>query len=210
MTKYISIVDESGAERQYRIPDFGELTVAHWRELCQPNEVDDALIEDLKRYSGIPKKTLLRLRPAQVDELIAALVSVRADAEARAMEVSGEDWSNPTTIIHEGVTYTVPQDLERDTCFAQWVDLDLAIDKVDNDADCMADICAALLVEQGKEYEGMHVTSPRFETLPARVAMGLTAFFLGRSERLRSVMARYTHRLLTSRLRTLVPDGTST
>lgn len=209
MSQYIAVTDEHGKRREYRIPDIGILTVAQWVELCKPNESEghDGLIEDLHRFSGIPKKHLRKLPPGEADKLIEALVKVRTDAEARDAEVKGEDWRNPATIEHEGVTYTVPQDLEHGTCFGQWVDLDAALEGVTTEAEAMLDICAAMLIEQGKEYEGLSVNLECMKTLPARIAMGLTAFFLGRSERLMSVMLRCTSRLVTSRLQGLGPEA---
>jgi len=202
MSQYIAVTDEHGKRREYRMPDIGILTVAQWVELCKPNEADghDGLIEDLHRFSGIPKKHIRKLPPGEADRLIHALVKLRTDAEARDAEVKGEDFSNPSTIEHDGITYTVPHDLEHGTCFGQWVDLDAALEGITTEAEAMADICAAMLIEQGKEYEGLSVNLERMQTLPARVAMGLTAFFLGRSERLRSVMLRSMNRLVTSRL----------
>ena len=202
--QYIAVVDESGTRREYRIPEWGTLTVAQWRELCKPYpegmDGRDALIEDLHRFSGVPKKHLKRLTPGEADKLMSALVLVRTEAEKRASEVAGEDFTNPTTITHEGVTYRVPRDLEHDTVFGQWVDLEGTLQGAETEAEIMAAICAALLVEEGKEYEGLTATLQAMETLPARIAMGLTAFFLPRSERLRSAMARCLARLMMSRL----------
>lgn len=205
MSQYIAVTDEQGKRREYRIPDFGILTVEQWMEMSKPHEQEghDGLIEDLHRFSGIPKKHIRKLPPGEADKLIEALVKLRTDAEARDAEVRGEDWRNPATIEHDGITYTVPQDLEQDTCFGQWMDLDAALEGVTTEAEAMLDICAAMLTEQGKEYEGLKVNQHRMRTLPARVAMGLTAFFLGRSGRLKSAMRRCMSRLVMSRLRAL-------
>lgn len=202
MSQYIALVDEKGIRREYRVPDFASLTVAQWREMRKPSDATghDALIEDLHRFSGVPKKHLRKLPPGEADKLIEALVKAQQEAEARAAEVNGEDWRNPLTITHEGITYTVPQDLERDTVFGQWMDLDAALQGAESDADIMADICAAMLVEEGKEYPGLTANLDRMQTLPARVAMGLTAFFLPRSERLRSAIHQYSMRRVTSLL----------
>lgn len=205
MSQYIAVTDEKGVRREYRVPEFGTLTVTEWVQLCKPSEHEghEGLVEDLHRFSGIPKKHIRRLPPSEADNLIGALVKLRTEAEAREAQVRGEDWRNPQTIEHAGITYTVPQDLEHDTCFGQWMDLDAALEGVTTEAEAMADICAAMLVEQGREYEGLKANQERMRTLPARVAMGLTAFFLGGSERLKSAMLRCTSRLVMSRLRAL-------
>ena len=209
MSQYIALVDEKGVRREYRVPDFASLTVAQWREMRRPHDAtgQDGLIEDLHRFSGVPKKHLRKLPPGEADKLIEALVKAQQEAEKRAAEVNGEDWRNPTTITHEGVTYTVPQDLERDTTFGQWVDLDAALQGSDNDAEIMADICAAMLVEDGKEYAGLTANLDRMQTLPVRVAMGLTAFFLLRSERLRSAIHQHSMRRVTSLLQGQGQEG---
>lgn len=212
MSYYVGITDEKGVRKEYRIPDFGEMTVAEWKRLCLPvHELEgkEAVHEELKRLTGIPLKHLRRLRPDQFDELIDAYVKLRKDAADREAEVDGIDFANPDTIEHEGVTYTVPKDLAMETVYGQWEDMDVLLEGATTEPEVMASICAVLLVEKGKEYEGFHKSQERFETLPARVAMGLVAFFLTTSERLKATIQQHTKRRVMSALQGLGQEGTS-
>jgi hypothetical protein len=85
-----------------------------------------------------------------------------------------------------------------ETVYGQWVDMDIALEGAEHEPDVMASICACLLVEQGKEYEGYQKTRERFETLNVTMAMRLTAFFLSTSERLRTAIALSTSRRVMS------------
>lgn len=212
MSHYVGITDEKGVRKEYRIPDFGEMTVAEWKRLCLPvHELEgrEAVHEELKRLTGIPLKHLRRLRPDQFDELIDAYVKLRKDAADREAEVDGIDFANPDTIEHEGVIYTVPKDLAMETVYGQWEDMDVLLEGATTEPEVMASICAVLLVEKGKEYEGFHKSQERFETLPARVAMGLVAFFLTTSERLRIVIDQCMKRRVMSVLQGLGQGQTS-
>ena len=90
-----------------------------------------------------------------------------------------------------------------DTVYGQWEDMDVLLEDATTEPEVMTAICAVLLVEQGKEYDGFHKTQERFETLPARVAMGLVAFFLTTSERLRVTIQQHTRRRVMSALQGL-------
>ena len=212
MSYYIGITDERGTRKEYRVPDFGEMTVAEWKRLCVPvHELTgkDAVHEELKRLTGIPLKHLRRLRPDQFDQLVDAYVKLRQEAANREAEVDGVDFANPDTITHDGVIYTVPKDLAMDTVYGQWEDMDVLLEDATTEPEVMTAICAVLLVEQGKEYEGFHRSQERFETLPARVAMGLVAFFLTTSERLRVTIQQHTRRRVMSALQGLELRATS-
>ena len=199
----IAITDEHGVRHEYRVPECGEITVAEWARLCIPIHDltgKNALHEDLKRLTGVPLKHLRRLSVGEMDRLIDAYVGLRRGMQEREAEVDATDYTNPEEIEHNGVTYAVPKNLEMETTYGQWEDMDSLIDGVKTEPEMMQAICAVLLIEKGKEYEGYHKQLDAFATLPARVAMGLTAFFLSRSERVRSVTARCTRRLVMSLL----------
>ena len=196
MSKAIAVRDGDRV-RTYPLKEFSDFTIADWRAMCLPpiEEGDpDAFYETIRRYVGIPKATLRKLPMAEMDRLTTALAKMQQEAEeARvASDKVVETWATdgPKEITHEGITYTVPQDLERDTVFGQWVDMDAALEGATHEPEVMAAICACLLVEKGGEYEGFHKTVERFDSLPVRTAMALTAFFLQRSERLTASMLR--------------------
>ena len=65
MSQFIAITDEEGKRREYRIPAFGEFTVAEWLRLCLPinEEKDDRqrLADDVRRMTRIPLAARRRL-----------------------------------------------------------------------------------------------------------------------------------------------------
>lgn len=209
MSQFIAITDEEGKRREYRIPAFGEFTVAEWLRLCLPinEEKDDRqrLDEDLRRMTGIPMAAWRRLRESERDKLVDAYVQLRIDAANRQQEVDAIDFRNPDRIIHEGTTYTVPKDIDNEVTVGQWADLIGALDKATHEPEVYAAICGILLVPEGKEYDGPLTTT--MQTLPVRIALGVVAFFSGRSKRLRSELIRYSMLQATSRLRGLLPEG---
>ena len=209
MSQFIAITDEEGKRREYRIPAFGEFTVAEWLRLCLPinEEKDDRqrLDEDLRRMTGIPKTAWRRLRESERDKLVDAYVQLRIDAANRQQEVDAIDFRNPDRITHEGTTYAVPKDIDNEVTVGQWADLISALDKATHEPEVYAAICGILLVPEGKEYDGP--LTETMQTLPVRIALGVVAFFSGRSKRLRSELIRYSMLQATSRLRGLLPEG---
>lgn len=213
MSQYVRIKDGDKV-REYPLRPFTEFTIADWKALCIPKaEGPDAFYEEVRRYVGIPKAALRRMSAADFDRITEALVTLRKDADeaqATSERIAGNwDEEGPRTIIHEGITYTVPQDLAQDTIYGQWVDMDLALDGATHEPEVMAAICACLLVEEGKEYEGFHTTLERFNTLPVRTAMMLTAFFFSKGERLRNALDRSMQRRMMSSRQGLGPKATS-
>ncbi len=198
MSNYIA-VREGDTVKEYKIPAFGEFTVEQWRMLFRPDaeaDTDSAWFHEVKRFSGVPLKALRKMPISEFDRLLEAYKTLRMEASARQAEVS-QDFTNPEFIEHEGVKYIVPKDLERESA-AQWIDLNAALDKADTEPEVMANICGCMLVPEGQEYAGP--LTEKMHTLPVRTAMGLTAFFLSRSERLRTSIARSTKRRVMSLL----------
>ena len=205
MSNAIRIKDEEGNAREYRVPPWREWTIADWRRLCLPiHDLTglDAFHEELKRVSGIPLKYLRRLPAAEVDKLVDAILAIRNEAEAarNAADDIAKRWEadGPKVVEFDGTRWTCPASLDMGTTYGQWVDLDNALDGAQHEPEVMAAICACLLVEEGKEYEGYHLTLERFDRMPVAVAMQVCAFFLNSSERLRNAIARYTSRLAMS------------
>ena len=194
MSKAIAVRDGDKV-RTYPLKDFGDFTIADWKRLCLPPiEGDDAFFEEVRRYVGIPKATLMKLPMVEVDKLTTALAQVSKEAQEAKAEAErlADVWKDegPNSIEFDGVQWRVPKALELDTVFGQWVDMDAALDGATHEPEVMAAICACLLVEEGKEYEGFHKNVERFDAMPVRTAMMLTAFFLQRSERLNNALLR--------------------
>lgn len=177
--------------KRYRVKSADEMTLGDWRDLTavklDPKD-EDAGIELVKRHTGIPKKLLRKLSPASADSVFTALGAMLA--EAKLMKAK-EDYELPTEYTLNGVTYTVPQDLERDTVAGQWWDLE-ACTKVEHDAEAMAECLSILLVEKGKEYDASG-NRETFMRMKMADAFGMSAFFFDNNERFRNA----TNRLLS-------------
>lgn len=196
---YFITVKDGDTTKDYKIPTFGEFTIAEWVRLHIPantEEGDAKWMEEVKRMTGIPLKALRRLSIAEYDKLLDAYLQLRKEASDRQAEVDGTDFKNPEFIEHEGVKYAVSQDLEQ-VPTGQWIDLSAALAKANTEPEIMQAVCEAMLVEEGKEYTPL---KGKFSTLPVRVAMGLMAFFLSRSERLRTSIAQCSTRRVMSLL----------
>lgn len=210
MSYYISVKD-GDVVKEYRVPSFDEFTIAEWVRLCLPENTEQGqaqLMEEVKRMTGIPLKALRRLPMGEFDRMCDAYVALRTEAALRQNEVGGVDFANPSTIEHKGVTYAVPTDLARDTITGQWVDLIACLEGKTHEPEVMEAICGRMLVPVGQQYDG----PVDMNELPVRVAMGLTAFFLGRSERLKTLIAEHSRRRLMSLLHAhglVVPASTT-
>lgn len=203
MSYGITIRDTDGTARTYTVPAFGTFTVADWTRLCIPiNDAEgrERIDEDLRRMVGIPKTAWRRLKEADRDKLIDAYVKLRTEADARLEEVASIDFANPTTITHEGIVYAVPKDIDNEVTTGQWADILTALDNATHEPEVYAALCGILLIPEGKEYEAP--LTDIMERLPVRVAMGLSAFFFGTSERLRNEASRY----LTRQVMSLLPE----
>ena len=209
MSQYIALTEPDGTRKEYRIPTSGEFTVAEWLRLCLPiNEAPtdrERIDEDLRRMTGIPKTAWRRLREAERERLVDAYVQLRIEAAKRQEEVDAIDYRNPERITHEGITYRIPQDVDNEVTVGQWADLIAALDKADHEPEVYAAICGTLMVPEGEEYT--QPLTDRMQSLPVRIALGVSGFFCERSARLRSELDRYSMRRVTSLLQELQQEA---
>lgn len=201
----IGITDANGKRKVYRVKPFEELTIADWRALTVPSiEAEDAAsmtIELVSRHCTIPKAVLRKMPYNEVSRLLDAM-SANVDRLAKE-RTKAEQALDITTFTFDGVTYTVPQDVEQDATFGQWEDLNkVLLPKCETDADMHAAICACLCTPQGEAYDGAKVMDrmASFERLPIAIALKVYAFFFANSERFRSDTLRCLSRMMTSRL----------
>ena len=196
----------TGKYQDFNIRPFAELTVADWYDITNPPIAEgiselDATYELIQRWVKIPKAKLRRMPPAEVERLVTALGTMLGEATKAKMD----EFTPEATFAHDGITYTVPQNIEADTTFGQWADLNSRLEGMTTDADMLPVICAVLLVPEGTEYEGSDLDSriAAMRALPAAYALKLTAFFFASGSRLQSVMNQYLSRKLTSALQVL-------
>lgn len=203
---------DTGKYQDYRIKDFGDLTIADWYTITNPPIAEgitelEASYELIQRWASIPKAKLRRMRPADVEMLMSALGKMLGAATKAKMD----EFTPEATFTHGDTTYTVPQNVEADTTFGQWADLNARLEGLTVDADMLPVVLACLLVEQGKEYDGADLDAriDAMRALPAAYALKLTAFFFASGTRLQDVMNRFLNSRLMFALQQLQQELTA-
>jgi len=209
---HIRLHEPTGKYQDFRIKDFDDLTIADWYTITNPPIPEgttelEASYELIQRWASIPKAKLRRMRPADVEVLMSALGKMLGEATKAKMD----DFTPEATFTHDGITYAVPQNVEAETTFGQWADLNARLEGLTVDADMLPVVLACLLVEQGKEYDGADLDAriDAMRALPAAYALKLTAFFFASGTRLPDVMNRYLNRKLMSALQQLQQELTA-
>lgn len=178
------------------------LTLGDWKELTaieQPKG-KDAQYELLSKFTGIPRGRLKMIRTGDLDTMMEAMGG--ALAELQAVRVADLP-PLPKTIEHEGATYTVPQDLNRDTVIGQWWSLE-KVDRIEHEADVHIETLNVLLVPEGQEYDAVD-RRDIWSRFPMRKAFELASHFFDNSERYKRETSRCTHLFLTSMLHKTKP-----
>jgi hypothetical protein len=201
MSKFITLHEPDGSSHDYRIMPFEDLTIADWYDITNPPiapDDADASYELIRRWVRIPKAKLRRMKPADVEALMTALGTMLGQATKARMDA----WTPEATFTWGGITYTVPQNIEADTTFGQWADINARLETLTSDVDMLPVILAILLVEQGKEYDGLDLDArvSAMRHLPVEYAMKMSAFFFVSGTRLQDVMSRHLSQRLTSAL----------
>ena len=193
----------TGKYQDFNIRLFDELTVADWYDITNPPIAEgmselDATYELIQRWIKIPKAKLRRMPPAEVERLVTMLGQMLGAAAKAKMD----DFTPEATFTYGDITYTVPQNVEADTTFGQWADLNARLESLKHDAEMLPVILACLLVPEGEEYDGetLEARIDAMKAMPAAYALKLTAFFFASGSRLQSVMSQYLSKRLTSAL----------
>lgn len=203
----ITITDKgTGKVRTYAVRGIEALTLREWMDIVHPPEVPpecerDATIDLIHRWVKVPKPDLLRLSVGEMEKLSINLGIIIGKAAAFRIE----GWKPPSTYEWQGVTYTIPQNIEADTEFGQWADLNAALEKLDNDADMLPMVMAYLLVEEGKYYDASLTAAKveAFRECPIEVPIGLHSFFLGSGTKFKDAMSRFMNRRVSYALQLL-------
>ena len=178
MSKFITLHEPDGSSHDYKVMPFEDLTIADWYDITNPPiapDDADASYELIRRWVRIPKAKLRRMKPADVEALMTALGTMLGQATKARMDA----WTPEATFTWGGITYTVPQNIEADTTFGQWADINARLETLTSDVDMLPVILAILLVEQGKEYDGLDLDArvSAMRHLPVEYAMKMSAFF---------------------------------
>ena len=204
---YIRLHDPTtGKYQDFRIKPFDDLTIAEWYTITHPPIPEgtselDMTYELIQRWVGIPRTRLRRMPPAEVERLVTTMGKMLGDATKAKME----EFTPEATFTFAGITYTVPQNVEADTTFGQWADLNARLENLTADAEMLPVVLACLMVPQGEEYDGGNLEAriEAMKALPAAYALKLTAFFFASGNRLQDVMSQYLNRKLMSALQQL-------
>ncbi len=203
---HIRLHEPTGKYQDFRIKPFDELSIADWYTITNPPIPEgttelEASYELIQRWASIPKAKLRRMRAQDVERLMSALGTMLGEATKAKME----EFTPEATFTYDGITYAVPQNVEAETTFGQWADLNARLEGLTVDADMLPVVLACLLVEEGKDYDGADLDAriDAMRVLPAAYALKLTAFFFASGTRLQDVTSRYLSRMLMSALQQL-------
>ena len=203
---HIRLHEPTGKYQDFRIKPFDELSIADWYTITNPPIPEgttelEASYELIQRWASIPKAKLRRMRAQDVERLMSALGTMLGEATKAKME----EFTPEATFTYDGITYAVPQNVEAETTFGQWADLNARLEGLTVDADMLPVVLACLLVEEGKDYDGADLDAriDAMRVLPAAYALKLTAFFFSSGTRLQDVTSRYLSRMLMSALQQL-------
>lgn len=204
----LNIEVPNGPTHTVKVKGAQDLTLADWKELT-PIAIDpkvdplDATYIMVERFTGIKQSDLDKMPMKGVGQIVDWIGGQLAEAQSgsdRFKKAIEEDtgYTPPATIKIAGKKYSVPQDIELDTVFGQWVDWQ-GWDAPQHEADISAEILAFMLVEEGQEYSG----TPRDKVEAMMqckmcIAFELAAFFFANSERFRSAMSQRKNSFRTS------------
>lgn len=210
----VQILDKEQVLRSFRVKDYDELTLDDWKDLTIP-KIDEDILEKLKtakglkdeneaahellkRHTGIPKNLLRKLPPSEYDKLVDTIGSLLAEATQEGAK-EHPDYIPAQEIEHGGKVYTVPTDLERETIWHQWEEIDAAAD-LEHEADVYRHFLSILLIEKGREFDPADVDAKdkAFGSMLMMDVFPLCAFFFGSSERFRIAMDRCSARFVSS------------
>lgn len=193
----IRLNEPDGTTTEYTVKTLDTVTVDEWLTMAIPDAIEkEDPLSVVSAWTGIPLDKLHRMPIGSVDQ-IADLVGKGLLEAAAAKE---DEWKPDPTIELLGQRFTVPQNIEADTIFAQWADINARVENATNERDIIPTVLAILLVPEGEDYDGSKVSERRafFGGAPALFGLRMAAFFFGSGKRLPDVMSRYTNRRLYS------------
>ena len=204
---HVNMIDTAtGRAITYRVRGIDELTVKDWCDISYPPvsvEASDveATIQLIQRWLKIPRRDLMRLQAGEMTRLVTGLGQMLGHAAKMRIDA----WNPPKEWKYKGKTYVVPQDLEEDTVWGQWVELNAALDDMKDERDLLPMVCAHLLTEKDKPFDTDDIPTRLavFRAAPVEFPMKLTVFFLDSGSRLHDCMSRFMRSQVMSALQLL-------
>lgn len=214
MAVKVRIIDERRGKpgkpkfHDFRIKDWDELTLNDYRTLTDfPSiekkdwtELDEMAfnLDAIHRHTKIPKSLLEDVATDTMQLLIDGIGSLLE----KAMEEAGkkyEGYTPPKVIKHRGKTYMVPHDLERETVWKQWKEIEMR-ETFAHQADVYLHFLSMLLIEKGKKFspDDVPAKDEAFGDMKMIDVFPLVAFFFSGNERFRNAMSRSSSRYVGS------------
>ena len=192
----IRLNEPDGTATEYPIKTLDDLTVGEWLAMSIPEAVEkEDPLEVVSAWTGIPMDKLHRMPIGSVDQIAEHV----GQALVQAASAKSDEWKPGGAIEVLGKRFKVPLNIEADTIYAQWVDINARVENATSERDIMPTILAILLVPEGEDYNGSKINERRafFGGAPALFGLWMTAFFFANGKRLRDVMSRYTSKRLS-------------
>lgn len=192
----IRLNEPDGTATEYPIKTLDDLTVGEWLAMSIPEAVEkEDPLEVVSAWTGIPMDKLHRMPIGSVDQIAEHV----GQELVQAASAKSDEWKPGEAVEILGKRFKVPLNIEADTIYAQWVDINARVENATNERDIIPTILAILLVEEGTDYDGGKIADRMafFNGAPAVFGLRMTAFFFANGKRLRDVMSRYTNRRLS-------------
>lgn len=207
-----ALTDTNGTRTVYTLKTFGELTLADYGKFhCEPWPTDiveeyEHAIEYISRTTGAPKTKLRRLPVGQVERL----ATIAFAAMGKIKSAKEKDPGRSFTFRKQA--YRIPDNLEAES-YQQWFDAEHTyLPACKTEMEAIATALSIFCLAEGEDYAAMNIQDRKalFMGLPCSIALGVSAFFFGRSKRYTKSINRCLNILRKSRLPWSVPGSTNT
>lgn len=165
--------------KTYRMRTADELVLDDWHAIngepfpTDQSEMVEHLVGIISRVTTLPKAKLRKVRMADLEQAVESITQVLERA------VQAQQATAPDAFEFDGVTYTVPRNLE-DLEYQRWHTFNTALNGVDKEVDAFALSLACLCVGPA-DFDGIDVAAlaDKFKKLPMFTALTVCAFFSG-------------------------------
>lgn len=192
--------------RTIRVKSCHELTIQDWKDLTpiedKPGEFDhpmfdlnpgqNRLYKTVEIFTGLTQEELDRVKTGAMREISKIIgdhlaLAKKGSDEFQKACLEDNGWTPPKKISIAGKSFTVPQEIDKDTVWGQWIDWS-AWKAPEHEADLVAEVLLFMLVEEGKEYGSFGQEKVDIiMQCPMMSAFEMCAFFFDKSAEFRSI-----------------------